>query len=116
MCLARQVYGWRCRKLPQPILAVVRKRPSQRHSNCREIRLRFAIREIREGTGRQAEFSHQPVQCVPFDFVRPRRSTPRGELRVVRRHQRVRHNGGRRHTWIEETKVTRVSNLHLPRP
>ena len=114
--LAGQVEGRRSGESAQSLLPVRGERPRQRDDDGREIRLRAAAREACDGRGREAELAHQPGEGVPLDLVRRRRRPPGRQLRVVHRDQRIRDDRGHRHARIEEAEVTRVGDVHLPRP
>ena len=114
MGLVRQIDRRRCGQAPKPAFAIVRKRARQRDDDRREIRLRSAIREARDGTRREAELPRQPRERVPFDLVGRRRGTPARQLRVVHRDKRVCDDRRKRHARIEESEVPRMRHLHLP--
>ena len=112
---ARQVDRRRSGKASKPVFAIVRECPGQGDDDRREIRLRSAVREVRNGAGREAELTRQPHESVPFDLVRRRRGAPGRQLWVVHRDDRLRDDRRKRHARVEEAEVAGMGYLHLPR-
>jgi hypothetical protein len=98
----------------QPVVARVRKRPRQRHDDCRKIRLRAATGKVRHGLGGEAELTSQPRQYVAFHLVRGRRGMPCRKLWIVHRGERVRDDRRRRHARVEKTEIAWMRDLYLP--